>query len=98
MRLTHFFMIMALGTASASHAFADSCGDLSARFSGAERFSMKLAELDELKTCINMILREKISANSQEARGSTSPPLTFGDSTRAQAPVGAATSTLQDAE
>lgn len=52
---------------------ADNCSDLAMRFAGADRFSMKLGELDELKTCINSILREKVSASSTEARGSTSP-------------------------
>lgn len=52
---------------------ADSCSDLAMRFAGPDRFSMKLGELDELKTCINTILREKVSASSTEARGSTSP-------------------------
>lgn len=94
MRPIHFLTLLALGGAVALPVHADPCGDLATRFSGAERFSMKLAELDELKTCINMILREKISATSQEARGSTSPPLSFGSSSRTDA----APPALQDAE
>ncbi len=96
MRPIHSLLLLALGGAFALPAQADTCGDLATRFSGAERFSMKLAELDELKTCINMILREKISASSQEARGSTSPPLSFGSTPAA--PSGAAPASLQDAE
>lgn len=98
MRIFHYVAVLVLGCTASLQANADSCGDLSTRFAGAERFSMKLAELDELKTCINMILREKISATSQEARGSTSPPLTFGDNSRAEAPISAAPTALKDAE
>lgn len=72
MRPIHSLFLLA-GLALAAPAHADNCGDLATRFSGAERFSMKIADLDELKTCINILLREKISATSTEARGSTSP-------------------------
>lgn len=98
MRPIHFVTLLALSSVPVLQAHADPCGDLATRFSGAERFGMKLAELDELKICINMILREKISAGSQEARGSTSPALNFGSNSRAEAPVGASSSSLQDAE
>ncbi len=98
MRPTHSLLLLVLGLAFAAPvAHADNCGDLATRFSGAERFSMKIADLDELKTCINILLREKISATSNEARGSTSPLLSGADQpapvSRPQpAPV------LQDAE
>lgn len=74
---------------------ADSCADLSMQFAGAGRFHMTLGELDELKTCINVILREKISATSTEARGSTSPAA-GGASLEARRPRAAPV--LQDAE
>jgi len=95
MRPIHSLLLLALGGALAVPAQADNCGDLATRFSGAERFSMKLGELDELKTCINILLREKISANSNDARGSTSPPDT---STPVQASRPKALPVLQDAE
>lgn len=78
MRPIHSLLLLVIGGALATPALADNCGDLATRFSGAERFSMKLGELDELKTCINILLREKISANSNDARGSTSPPAPAG--------------------
>lgn len=68
-----FLLLLALSGAFAPLAKADNCSDLAVRFAGSERFSMKLGELDELKTCINTILREKISATSSEAHGSTTP-------------------------
>lgn len=79
MRPIHSLLLLALGAAAAP-AYADNCGDLATRFTGAERFSMKIGELDELKTCINLILREKISATSNEARGSTSPAFSGAES------------------
>lgn len=97
MRPIHFLPLLVTGVVLAAPAKADSCGDLANRFSGAERFSMKIAELDELKTCINMLLREKISANSNEARGSTSPTLSGGESsTQLSRPK--SVPVLQDAE
>ncbi len=78
MRPIHSLLLL-VGVALATPANADNCGDLASRFSGAERFSMKIADLDELKTCINILLREKISATSNEARGSTSPVLPGGE-------------------
>lgn len=68
-----FLFLLALAGVFAAPAHADSCSDLAMRFAGGERFSMKLGELDELKTCINTLLREKISATSTEAHGSTTP-------------------------
>ncbi|MGH8492521.1 MAG: hypothetical protein ACRERR_05375 [Moraxellaceae bacterium] len=80
MRPTHSLLLLVLGLSVTATASADDCGDLATRFSGAERFSMKIADLDELKTCINILLREKISATSNEARGSTSPTAVGGES------------------
>lgn len=97
MRPIHFLLLLALGAAVAAPANADNCGDLATRFTGAERFSMKIGELDELKTCINLILREKISATSNEARGSTSPVLS-GAEQPAQLSRPKAVPVLQDAE
>lgn len=91
-----YFSALLLGSLLALPAHADSCGDLATRFSGAERFGMKLAELDELKTCINLLLREKISASSEEARGSTSPVGSFDSAAQTIKPVSAPV--LQDAE
>jgi hypothetical protein len=68
MRLTHLVIVLFFSSA----VFADNCADLSLRFAGEERFKLKLAELDDLKSCINAVLREKVSASSSEARGSTS--------------------------
>lgn len=97
MRPIHFSTLFLLGSLlAAPFAQADSCGDLATRFSGGERFSMKLSELDELKTCINLLLREKISATSEEARGSTSPVGSFDNAAQAIKPVSAPV--LQDAE
>lgn len=97
MRPIHFSTVLLLGSLIAVPAAqADACGDLATRFSGAERFGMKLSELDELKTCINLLLREKISATSQEARGSTSPAGGFDNAAQAIRPVSAPV--LQDAE
>jgi hypothetical protein len=95
MRLTLSLLPLVVAGATIAPAWADNCADLSMRFAGAERFHMTLGELDELKTCINIILREKISATSSEARGATSPPLPGGANTALRprsAPV------LQDAE
>lgn len=97
MRLTLSLLpLVAAGTFVAS-AHADNCADLSMRFAGAERFHMTLGELDELKTCINVILREKISATSAEARGATSPPMPDG-STSTSSLRPRAMPALQDAE
>ncbi|HEX6591603.1 MAG TPA: hypothetical protein VF050_06360 [Moraxellaceae bacterium] len=97
MRPFRFLFLLAFGGAFVSSpALADNCADLATRFSGVERFSMKIAELDELKTCINMILREKISATSSEARGSTSPASAAEGSAQATRPKAAPA--LQDAE
>jgi hypothetical protein len=99
MRPIRFVLLLAIGGAFASSAYADSCSDLSMRFAGGERFAMKLGELDELKTCINTLLREKISASSTEARGSTSPAVSGSDVPPPQAPRPIkTTSVLQDAE
>lgn len=74
MRPIHLLLLLTLGGACFSApAQADTCSDLALRFASGERFGMKLGELDELKICINTLLREKISATSSEARGSTSP-------------------------
>lgn len=97
MRLTLFLLPLLGAAAFVAPAHADNCADLSMRFAGAERFHMTLGELDELKTCINVILREKISSSSAEARGATSPPLPEGSmSTSALRPR--AVPALQDAE
>lgn len=73
MRPISMLLLLAFAGAFSTSVLADNCSDLATRFAGAERFSMKLGELDELKTCINTLLRDKISATSNEARGSTSP-------------------------
>lgn len=70
-----FLLPLLLGSLCAVPAHADNCADLSSQFAGAGRFHMTLGELDELKSCINTILREKISASSNDARGATSPPV-----------------------
>lgn len=75
---------------------ADNCADLSMQFASPGRFHMTLGELDELKTCINAILREKISASSVEARGSTSPDASGGATAELRRPR--AVPALQDAE
>lgn len=75
MRPIHFLLPLLLGSLCLDAARADNCATLATQFAGAERFHMSLGELDELKTCINTILREKISATSTEARGATSPPV-----------------------
>jgi hypothetical protein len=96
MRPIHSLLLL-VGLALAAPANADNCGDLATRFSGADRFSMKIADLDELKTCINILLREKISATSNEARGSTSPAFSNTDQpTQLSRPK--ALPVLQDAE
>ena len=69
------FLLPLLGSFCAMAAHADNCADLSTQFAGAGRFHMTMGELDELKSCINTILREKISASSNDARGATSPPV-----------------------
>lgn len=98
MRPIRLLLLLALGGACfATRAQADTCSDLAMRFAGGERFSMKLGELDELKTCINTLLREKISATSTEARGSTSP-MGVGADTPAQASRPQPLPVLQDAE
>lgn len=78
MRPIRFLLPLLLGSALPMPALADNCADLSTQFAGAGRFHMTLGELDELKSCINSILREKISANSADARGATSPPADDG--------------------
>ena len=78
MRPITFLLPLLLGS-TILPAHADNCADLSMQFAGAGRFHMTLGELDELKTCINTILREKISATSTEARGATSPPTAGGE-------------------
>lgn len=90
------FLLPMLCSLFAVPAQADTCSDLSMQFAGAGRFHMTLSELDELKTCINTILREKISATSTEARGSTSPDAPGGGSVEARRPRAAPV--LQDAE
>jgi hypothetical protein len=90
------FLLPLLGSLLSVPAQADTCADLSMQFAGAGRFHMTLSELDELKTCINSILREKISATSTEARGSTSPNAPGGASVEARRPRAAPV--LQDAE
>lgn len=97
MRPYSILLPLLLAGASAATAHADNCADLSTRFAGAERFHMSLGELDDLKTCINLILREKISATSNEARGSTSPPA-GPDEAPAQAMRPVSAPVLQDAE
>lgn len=95
MRPIRFLLPLLVGSLHAMPAWADNCADLSVKFAGAERFHMTLGELDELKTCINLILREKISATSNDARGSTSPPAAgAGAEARRPRPV----PVLQDAE
>lgn len=89
-------LLLCSGAFVATPALADNCADLSTRFAGMDRFTMKIAELDELKTCINMLLREKISASSNEARGSTSPAGSEAASVQASRP--SAAPVLQDAE
>lgn len=97
MRPIHYLLPLLLGSLCAFPARADTCADLSMQFAGAGRFHMTLGELDELKTCINLILREKISANSNDARGATSPPVTgAGATVEARRPR--ALPVLQDAE
>jgi hypothetical protein len=96
MRPILFLCPLLLAAGAVSPAWADNCADLATRFSGGERFHMTLGELDELKTCINVILREKISSNSTAARGSTSP--TDSDAAPAQALRPRAIPILQDAE
>lgn len=97
MRLTHSLLPLLLAGVFSSYAWADNCADLAMRFAGGERFHMTLGELDELKTCINVILREKISATSTEARGATSPPAS-ADSMPTSALRPRAVPVLQDAE
>ncbi|MCC2637482.1 MAG: hypothetical protein K0Q68_1201 [Moraxellaceae bacterium] len=97
MRPIHYLLPLLLGSLYALPARADTCADLSMQFAGAGRFHMTLGELDELKTCINLILREKISATSNEARGATSPPVAGAGATlEARRPR--ALPVLQDAE
>lgn len=96
MRSLPFFLSLLLGSTLATVARADNCGDLAMRFASGERFHMALGELDELKTCINLILREKISASSTEARGVTSPPVSAGATPSSLRPRPAPA--LQDAE
>ncbi len=96
MRPFRFLILPLLAAGGASLALADDCADLATRFSGGERFHMTLGELDELKSCINVILREKISANSTAARGATSP--TGADAPQAQAMRPRPIPILQDAE
>lgn len=98
MRPNRFLLLLVFGGAFSLSAHADNCSDLATRFAGAERFSMKLGELDELKTCINVILREKVSATSSEARGSTSPTGSVDAALPAQASRPKAVPVLQDAE
>lgn len=97
MRPIRFLLPLLLGSLYALPAHADNCADLSMQFAGAGRFHMTLGELDELKTCINAILREKISATSSEARGATSPP-SSGDSPTLEARRPRPVPVLQDAE
>jgi hypothetical protein len=96
MLLTRSLLPLLFALAVALPAHADDCADLSSRFAGAERFHMTLGELDELKSCINVILREKISATSAEARGATSPSGAVPSTTATMRPR--AVPTLQDAE
>ena len=97
MRPIHLLLVLMLGGACFSApAQADTCSDLALRFAGGERFGMTLGELDELKICINTLLREKISATSSEARGSTSPGNTAEAPAQTLRPQ--ALPVLQDAE
>ena len=99
MRPIPLLLILAAGlTLTAPQARADNCSDLAMRFAGPDRFSMKLGELDELKTCINTILREKVSASSTEARGSTSPALQDDASARSSVARPQPLPVLKDAE
>ncbi|HET8731010.1 MAG TPA: hypothetical protein VFM34_07880 [Moraxellaceae bacterium] len=98
MRPITILLPLLLGSLTITSAHADNCADLSMQFAGAGRFHMTLGELDELKTCINTILREKISATSTEARGTTSPPASGGDSAPAEARRPRPVPVLQDAE
>lgn len=55
-------MSAALTAGTASVAMADQqCQDLATRYAQAPK-SLKIGELDELKTCINVVQRELISA------------------------------------
>lgn len=100
MRPIPLLLMCAGGLAFSVPALADNCGDLATRFAGPDRFSMNLADLDDLKTCINTLLREKISASSNEARGSTSPALSGGsaDSGTSSAQTPPSPPVLQDGE
>lgn len=97
MRPIRLLLPLLLGSFTAMPAHADNCADLSMQFAGAGRFHMTLGELDELKTCINTILREKISATSSEARGTTSPPVS-GEAPTLEARRPRPVPVLQDAE
>lgn len=96
MRPTRFLLPLLLAGGAVSPALADDCADLAGRFAGGERFHMTLGELDELKSCINVILREKISSTSADARGSTSPEVS--DAPPAQGLRPRAIPILKDAE
>ncbi|MCD6061950.1 MAG: hypothetical protein K0R03_780 [Moraxellaceae bacterium] len=96
MRPIRLPILLLLAAGAATQAQADNCADLATRFSGGERFHMTLGELDELKTCINVILREKISSSSTAARGATSPEVTDAPATQALRPR--SIPILQDAE
>ena len=53
-------MSAAVLAVTTSVAQADQCQDLAIRYSQAPK-SLKIGELDELKTCINLVQRELIS-------------------------------------
>lgn len=97
MRPIRLLLLLAFTGVFSVPAQADPCSDLAMRFAGGDRFGMKLGELDELKTCINTLLREKVSATSSEARGSTSPQGAASDAP-VQASRPQAIPVLQDAE
>lgn len=54
-------MSAALVAGTASAASTEECQDLATRYSQAPK-SLKIGELDELKTCINVVQRELISS------------------------------------
>lgn len=62
-------LIMALGI---GQAWADDCADLAKRFA-ADQNSLKVGELDDLKSCIGVIEQAKAQAPDVPAGGKGSP-------------------------
>jgi len=64
-----FVLLLALGV---GQAFADDCGDLAKRFAD-NKDSLKVGELDDLKSCISDLEQAKVQAPAAAATSATVP-------------------------